>query len=190
MTMIGDGAGGAIVAWIENGSGTQDVYAQRLDANGNLLWPASGLPICRASGAQSNVVLAADAKFGALTGWDDFRAGNEDIYVNRAFAPGLLDVPVTASPGSRLALTSSNPMRGEARFRLELAARSVVSADVHDALGRRVRSLRSAAPLEPGAHVIEWDGRDDAGGSVATGLYFLRVRAGATPLAARVVRLR
>ncbi len=48
-------------------------------------------------------------------------------------------------------------------------------ADValYDLSGRRVRTLASG-PFESGYHVVQWDGRDDRGGRVPVGIYFLR----------------
>ena len=37
--MASDGSGGTIIAWADNRSGTRwDIYAQRVDANGNVMW--------------------------------------------------------------------------------------------------------------------------------------------------------
>ena len=46
--ITGDGAGGAVIAWIEN---TLDEYisAQRINSSGIPLWPQNGLPICISS---------------------------------------------------------------------------------------------------------------------------------------------
>jgi hypothetical protein len=38
LVAIPDGAGGVIAAWIDNRTGNFRVYAQRVDADGNLPW--------------------------------------------------------------------------------------------------------------------------------------------------------
>jgi flagellar hook assembly protein FlgD len=56
-----------------------------------------------------------------------------------------------------------------------------------DARGRRVRAL-VAGKYDPGEHTVTWDGTDDQGRPVASGVYFARlavdgVEAGARKLA-------
>ena len=41
--------------------------------------------------------------------------------------------------------------------------------------GRVIRSLRSGA-LSEGSHRVEWDGRDDLGHAVSSGIYFFVLR--------------
>ena len=47
---------------------------------------------------------------------------------------------------------------------------------IYDLAGRRVRALLDAG-VDPGARSIVWDGRDDAGRSVASGVYFVELTA-------------
>jgi hypothetical protein len=67
-----------------------------------------------------------------------------------------------------------NPARPAAvlRFRLETAGPAHVA--LYDVAGRRVRALLDAE-LPPGRHEVAFDGRNDAGAPVATGLYFARI---------------
>jgi len=190
--IVTDASGGAIVVWEDRRSGTEDLYAQRVDGNGNLLWPSDGVPVSLAAQDQRFAQLTSDGTHGAIAGWYDTRAGNGDIYANRILASGyMVDVPGEVSPRRlRLAFVSSHPARGEVRLRLELPEAALVRAEVLDAQGRRVRLLNAGSHHDAGAHVLAWNGTDDAGHPVAAGLYFARVRAGAEALATRIVRLR
>jgi flagellar hook assembly protein FlgD len=58
---------------------------------------------------------------------------------------------------------------------LVVAESGPVTVEVFDVTGRRVRTLVSG-DLSAGRHELAWDGRDDAGRSVANGLYFYRAR--------------
>ncbi|HZI89810.1 MAG TPA: FlgD immunoglobulin-like domain containing protein, partial [Candidatus Polarisedimenticolia bacterium] len=49
---------------------------------------------------------------------------------------------------------------------------------VFNAQGRQVRTLETGM-LTAGTHVLHWDGRLDGGGSAASGVYWIRVAAGA-----------
>jgi hypothetical protein len=72
-----------------------------------------------------------------------------------------------------------NPFNASTRMQVSLLKRSLISIDVFDCRGRRVRELVSGM-LEPGEHLIEWDGKDDQGAIVASGVYYTRVFAGST----------
>src|SRR5687767_15526946 len=37
-----DGNSGAVIAWVDRRNGNRDVYAQRIDSSGNILWAADG----------------------------------------------------------------------------------------------------------------------------------------------------
>ena len=50
---------------------------------------------------------------------------------------------------------------------------------VYDVLGRRVRALYSGETLTVGHYRTSWNGRDDEGRSVASGVYLYRLTAGA-----------
>jgi flagellar hook assembly protein FlgD len=63
----------------------------------------------------------------------------------------------------------------------------MVSAEVYDLAGRRVRTLAPA--LLTGAAEIRWDGARDDGAPARPGVYLVRVRAGGAEFTRRVVRL-
>jgi hypothetical protein len=52
-----------------------------------------------------------------------------------------------------------------------------VSLSVYDLRGRKVRSLVEGV-RKPGRHSVQWDGRDDRGAQLASGVYFYRLQAG------------
>ncbi len=90
-----------------------------------------------------------------------------------------------------LTLESSapNPFGTATTVRYVLATPAEVSAAVYDAVGRRVRWL-DGAPRPPGEHNLVWDGRNDSGVQVPSGVYFCRVRAGGVERTTRLVLLR
>lgn len=88
---IPDGAGGAIIAWMDKrGTVAYDIYAQRINDQGVPLWTANGAPICVAANDQNSPVLVADAGGGAIIAWYDLRSGVEDIYAQRINASGVV----------------------------------------------------------------------------------------------------
>ncbi|MEK7329725.1 MAG: FlgD immunoglobulin-like domain containing protein [Candidatus Eisenbacteria bacterium] len=105
----------------------------------------------------------------------------------------LTQAPVAVEPagaGARLALSAPrpNPSRGETRLTLELGSPGRAEVAVFDAAGRRVRTLL-AGGLEPGRHVVAWDGMDESGGRAGAGVYFVRARVASGEATRRVVRV-
>ncbi|MGF2410803.1 T9SS type A sorting domain-containing protein [Ferruginibacter sp.] len=107
--IVTDGAGGAVIAWIDDrngaGAGNYDIYAQRINASGTVLWGADGLPVCTATGIQNNLQLLADNS-GAMIVWSDGRVGssNADIYAQRL---NQLGTPLWTLDGAAVCTASS-----------------------------------------------------------------------------------
>lgn len=85
-----DGFGGAIIAWrdFRTIGTTSDIYAQRVDTNGNVLWATDGLPIVTAVLDQLEPNIVSDGSSGAIISWVDARTNNRDIYARRVDAGG------------------------------------------------------------------------------------------------------
>ncbi len=86
--LISDGAGGVIIAWTDLRSGDPDIYAQRVNASGTVLWDTSGIAICTATDDQGIPRVASDGAGGAIISWPDLRSGDSDIYAQRVDASG------------------------------------------------------------------------------------------------------
>jgi hypothetical protein len=85
-----DGGGGAIITWNDSRTNfTEDIYAQRIDVNGNLSWVLNGVPICTQANYQIYPKIASDGVGGAIITWADNRNGIDlDIYAQRIDANG------------------------------------------------------------------------------------------------------
>jgi hypothetical protein len=91
-------------------------------------------------------------------------------------------------PPARLHLARPvpNPSTGETTLSYELPAAGPVRLEILDLQGRRVRTL-AAGDGDPGTHRLEWDGRDDAGQAVDSGVFWLRLSAGGARRTERLV---
>jgi hypothetical protein len=88
LATVGDGAGGAIIAWADGRRGGRgDIYAQRLDPNGEPQWNKDGVPVCTESGDRYGVFMADDGAGGAVIAWMDMRAG-PSIYAQKLDSTG------------------------------------------------------------------------------------------------------
>lgn len=90
-TIASDGAGGAIITWIDGRSGDDDIYAQRIDAAGVVQWTAGGVVISTAAYQQRFPTIVSDGAGGAIITWQDLRSGtNWDIYAQRVNSAGAV----------------------------------------------------------------------------------------------------
>jgi hypothetical protein len=112
---------------------------------------------------------------------DDFRL--------LSFTAGITAVGGEPAPALAFAPPSPNPSRSGTRFSFQLPARGSASLAIFDLSGRHVRQLAGGL-MTAGAHEATWDGRDEAGAAVASGLYFARLETPGGALTQRVVRSR
>lgn len=70
-----------------------------------------------------------------------------------------------------------NPFNPTTRIKYQLPQSSHVTLSIHNILGQQVRTLINS-PMEAGYHSVEWDGRNDAGAQVGSGIYIYRFSAG------------
>ncbi len=84
----------------------------------------------------------------------------------------VLPDAVTLRPGY------PNPFRGEVTLEYALPEQTDVRLVVYDILGRRVHVLTDGLKA-PGTYRVQWDGLNSAGTPVASGLYFVQLKAGA-----------
>ena len=86
--IVPDGAGGVIITWVDNRSGTRDIYAQKVDSGGNVAWGPNGKPVCAAVGEQDFPNIASDGSGGAFIAWNDERSGFTEIYAQKLDTSG------------------------------------------------------------------------------------------------------
>ena len=76
---------GAVVAWEDSRGHRGSIYAQRIDSEGNVCWPAEGVPVCDAPYSQEQARVVPVSSGGAIVVWVDRRGGRGyyDIYAQR-----------------------------------------------------------------------------------------------------------
>ena len=82
--------------------------------------------------------------------------------------PGLPRVTALRSP-------YPNPFNPVVTVEFDLDRRRNVQITIYDVSGRLVRRVVDEV-RNPGTYKVHWNGKTDAGGSVATGVYFLQLR--------------
>lgn len=96
-----------------------------------------------------------------------------------------------AIPGADLVLFANhpNPFNPSTRLSFSLPAAGPVTLEIFDVNGRRVRRLLDEE-VAAGLLSVDWDGRDDRGRSLASGLYLSRLRSGGKERGGRMLLLR
>src|SRR5262245_9633483 len=92
--IVSDGAGGAIVAWIDPRQFYRDmIMAQRVLASGDVdpAWPVDGSALSAFTSSKYSLCMVTDGAHGAIAAWSDYRQGiGADIYAMRVLANGTL----------------------------------------------------------------------------------------------------
>jgi hypothetical protein len=172
-----DGEGGVIVTWVDWRKGDDcDVYAQRINPAGEVMWTADGVPVCTADGGQGYPNIATDGAGGAFITWRDSRSGNYDIYVLRVDRNGNsppVHVP-DMSPVSSLSQNYPNPFNPHTKMIYSVREPTSVILRIYACTGEFIRTLIDAHH-EPGRYEAQWDGMDYLGRPVTSGVYFCRM---------------
>jgi hypothetical protein len=174
--------------WVDGGV---EITWRLVDVRGTL-----SFDVVRASGN--------DAVFEAVRDARVFRRGDEWVFVDHPGEPGCTyhyrvvvredGTPMTSfqlsitTPAGRLALEQNhpNPFNPTTTIPFSIERDQRVLLEVHDVSGRIVATLVDRAMLS-GEHSERWDGRDNAGIPVATGVYFVRLTVGTTTLTRKAV---
>lgn len=92
--MVSDGAGGAILSWVDFGhfpTSQADIRAQRVSSAGSPQWTAGGVTVCDFVGYQFVPIMTTDGSGGAIVAWTDYRddGSNGDVYARRLTSAGV-----------------------------------------------------------------------------------------------------
>jgi hypothetical protein len=108
-----------------------------------------------AVGGQTTIAKVDNVTYGE---WGSWESGVEDPVVASA---GVGNFPNPFNPNTTIAFSTASEGR--------------VDVSVYDTSGRLVRQLL-ASTIEAGGHAASWDGRDDDGREVASGVYLYRIQ--------------
>jgi hypothetical protein len=119
--------------------------------------------------------------------------GPDATIANIELTPITVSVAADAGAGpsaaTRLEPGFPNPFNPSTRLPFVLAREEEVTIAVHDLTGRRVRTLVRGR-MAPGNHETSWDGTDEAGNRLASGIYLCRMETGAESHSIRLALLK
>jgi len=176
-----DGSNGAIISWQDRRSGiTSDIYAQRLDSNGDVMWETDGVAICASDRDDTWPVLTHSVGGHAIVAWNYYSSTtSDDIYAqSTSYILYALEVPVLpAAPAQVTSLDQNypNPFNPVTKIAFTLKEAASVRLCIYDIAGRVVRVLEDSV-LGAGRHEVVWDGKNSASEKVASGVYFYNLK--------------
>jgi hypothetical protein len=166
---------------------------------------AGALGIGRWDGAGWSPLLGGGTWDGTFPGVDVVVATEECVWVGGTFrwAGGkysryigrYLQVPTGVTGGDvpaagvQLGQNAPNPFNPGTTIRYTVSERGPATLRIYDVRGRLVRTLTDRV-LAPDQYTVTWDGKDDAGHGVPSGVYFYRLEANGTSMSRRMVLLK
>ena len=160
-------------------SGSRDVYIRHISSTGYALGIAPSI-LCNAWLEQANVHAAAIGN-SAQVAWEDARAGvwGCESYVNALYCTlvnGSLNStddalsPITNLP--ELHANFPNPFNPETSISFSLPGNQTAALCVYNLKGQKVKTLIPNSLMAAGNHSVVWNGCDDSGKPVGSGVYF------------------
>lgn len=68
-----------------------------------------------------------------------------------------------------------NPFNSTTTIQLTIPEQKEISIQIYDILGRLIRTVLNNSFIEQGQHRYYWDGKNDTGNTVSTGIYFSKI---------------
>ena len=108
------------------------------------------------------------------------------------FYPETLNVvqtPLNIPDNYNLAQNYPNPFNSETKIGFQLAEDCRVELSIYNVLGQHIRTLFEGQQPE-GSYSVTWNGKDDLGGTVSSGVYLYRMQAGDFTVSRRMLLLK
>jgi subtilisin family serine protease len=184
-----------------NGNSTDDTWLVQVSGDGGATWQTwesvtgnhnSWEKITKSVGDVFNP-LPATVKF-RFVACDQGTAGLVEAAIDDltmdTFTQNAVDVAGTIlATRTELAQNQPNPFNPKTTIRFTLSNPAQTRIEIYDAAGRMIRTLINES-RNAGVHQVTWDGMDDAGKLVGSGVYFYRLKAGAFEQSRRMTILK
>jgi hypothetical protein len=99
----------------------------------------------------------------------------EDVFgwMQNPTKPDITPVPPTPKSYT-LAQNYPNPFNPSTTIKYDMKAKGIVTLKVYNVAGQLVRTLANSVK-DAGSYTVTWDGKNDRGGAVASGIYFYKM---------------
>ena len=185
---------GAFVFWVQSaGLGLDRVCGARLDGVGSI--DIAQFDVASAPSGKSRLAAGRSTAGFAILAWQDDRSDAGDIFAQNVNSDGSLGTSWAGiegedagAPSVFLGAPCPNPMSAITQFECSTADSRGGLLEVYDVRGRVVWTSAVSPGTDRG--VVTWDGRDDHGRPVTSGVYFLRLLEGREARTAKVTVVR
>lgn len=152
-------------------------------STGQRFWGDEGLIVSDAFMGQGRYHLALMDNQNALSVWKDFRSvrsnfGGLDLYAQKIDLTYNLNVDEdTLKPVEKMTLNANypNPFNPDTNISFSLARNELVNLRIFNIRGQLVKNLIDNEYREQGHHNAVWNGTDNNGNSVGSGVYLYRL---------------
>ncbi len=100
-----------------------------------------------------------------------------NMSINLSVGESGIDLPEGVPGFFALHQNYPNPFNPVTNIRFDIPELSFARMDIYNLLGQRVRTLFHGA-IEPGYHLAQWDGKNDMGEELPSGIYMYKLHAG------------
>jgi hypothetical protein len=163
-----------------------DWYLRTFGGSRNRWGDFSGLSICPVDQSTFWVFNEYACERGTPTGSEDGRWCTRVGSFNLAVLVGVDDAP---APVTALEQNAPNPFNPTTTIRFTLPSAERVTITIYDVNGMLIRTLADET-LGEGPHELRWDGTDNGGAPVASGVYVYRMTAGSFTQSKKMVLLK
>jgi hypothetical protein len=177
-----------MVVSVSNDDGVTWVPIETVSATANS-WTRASISLCGILPLTNEMrvrFVACDTGAASTT-----EAAVDDVRFER-FQGDVVDVAdntVITGPRTAIETINPNPFNPLTTITYTLSTRGDVALRVFDIHGREVRQLVTGFQ-SPGRYSLSWDGKDDAGHELSTGVYFVRLDAGGEAIHRQVTLLK
>lgn len=168
-----------LIMWNDARNNGDGIYAQKIDSMGYLMW-ADDVVITQRDIFESYESVP-DNNGGGIAAWTEAQLNG--IFVQQISKFGNLgeiltsiNAPIDDIIPRQFTLYQNfpNPFNSSSVIRFSLTKLSEVKLTIFNLLGEEIKTLVQGAH-SPGVYEIIWNGEDDLGFSVASGIYFYRI---------------
>jgi hypothetical protein len=79
-----------VITWQDERNGNNDIYAQKISQNGELLWPLNGMPVCTLQTEQLSPSIVPSSSGGCVLFWPDQRSVPSSFYAQALNTDGSI----------------------------------------------------------------------------------------------------
>lgn len=166
-----------MLLWTSNDNYTKTINLNLIDSDGSLLLGEDALTLASYNGYEQATVTSMLNNNRAMVYWSQSLEGYSNL-----LSAQLIDFSsVENEPNNTIPLAFNleqnypNPFNPQTNISFQVNHPSKVKIDIYNIKGQKVKSLINDN-LQAGKHSLVWNGKDERGSEVASGIYFTKIK--------------